>query len=72
MNVPPGLLLILLKDGMRTSLVVQWLRLHSPSAEPGSILGWGTGSHMLQLKIPPVATKTLRKPSTFTYLFMYK
>ena len=30
------------------SLVVQWLRLHTPSAEgPGSILGQGTKSHML-------------------------
>ena len=29
--------------GLGTSLVVQWLRLHAPSAESlGSILGWGT------------------------------
>ncbi|TEA29277.1 hypothetical protein DBR06_SOUSAS14810096, partial [Sousa chinensis] len=31
------------------SLVVQWLRLHAPSAGgPGSIPGQGTRSHMLQ------------------------
>ena len=30
----------------RTSLVVQWLRLHAPNAEgPGSIPGQGTRSH---------------------------
>ena len=30
-----------------TSLVAQWLRLHTPSAGgPGSIPGQGTGSHM--------------------------
>ena len=35
-----------------TSLVVQWLRLYCPNAGgPGSILGQGTGSHMLQLRI---------------------
>ena len=50
-----------------TSLVVQWLRLHIPSAErPGSIPGQGTRSHMPQLrvrvpqlKIPHAATKDL-------------
>ena len=49
-----------------TSLVVQWLRLHSPSAGgPGSIPGQGTRSHMPQLrgyvlqpKILHTATKT--------------
>jgi len=55
-----------------TSLVIQWLRLYDPSAGgPGSILGQGTGSHMLllrvlmpqlevdmpQLQIPQAATK---------------
>ena len=36
----------------RTSLVVQWLRLHSPNAGgPGSIPDQGTRSRMLQLKI---------------------
>ena len=35
-----------------TSLVIQWLGLHSPSkGGPGSIPGWEAGSHMLQLKI---------------------
>ena len=34
-----------------TSLVVQWLRLHAPSAGgPGLIPGQGTGSHMPQLR----------------------
>ena len=35
-----------------TSMVVQWLRLHTPNAEgPGSIPGQGTRSHMLQLRV---------------------
>ena len=34
-----------------TSLVVQWLRLHTPNAGgPGSIPGQGTRSHMPQLR----------------------
>ena len=42
----------------RTSLVVQWLRLHAPNAgDPGLIPGQGTRSHMPQLKIPHAATK---------------
>ena len=42
------------KDG--TSLVVQWLRLHTPKAgKLGSIPGQGTRSHMLQLS--PSAAK---------------
>ncbi|TEA38804.1 hypothetical protein DBR06_SOUSAS610174, partial [Sousa chinensis] len=41
------------------SLVVQWLRLHAPSAGgPASIPGQGTRSHMLQLKILHATTKT--------------
>ena len=44
------------------SLVVQWLRLHSPNAGgPGLISGQGTGSHMLQVNIPHVTTKTSYK-----------
>ena len=36
-----------------TSLVVQWLRLWAPKAAgQSSNLGWGTRSHVLQLKIP--------------------
>ena len=50
---------------MGTFLVVQWLRLHIPSARNlSSIPGWGTRSHMpqlrvciAQLKIPHAATK---------------
>ena len=44
-----------------TSLVVQWLRLHTPNAEgPGSIPGQGTRSHMLQLR-PGTAKKKKKK-----------
>ena len=39
------------------SLVVWWLRLRAPEAGgPDSTLGWGTRSHMPQLKIPHAAT----------------
>ena len=35
-----------------TSLLVQWLRLHTPNVEgPGSIPGQGTRSHMPQLRV---------------------
>ena len=35
-----------------TSLVNQWLRLHTPNArDPGSIPGWETRSHIPQLKV---------------------
>ena len=43
-----------LKDNNKkvTSLVVQWLRLHTPSAGSlGSITGQGTRSHMPQLRV---------------------
>ena len=55
---------------MGTSLVVQWLRLRAPNAGgPGSILGQGSNNrpHMLQLKIPRAATKTLHSQRN-TYL----
>ena len=43
----------------RTSLVVQWLRLHAPNAGgPGSAPGQETRSDKAQLKIPSGATKT--------------
>ena len=43
----------------RTSPVVQWLRLHAPSAGgPGSIPGQGTRSRVPQLNIPHAKTKT--------------
>ena len=48
--------------GIGTSLVVQWLRLHTPIAGgPGSIPGQGTGPHMPQqrLNILSAATKSL-------------
>ena len=47
---------------MGTSLVVQWLRLHSPSAGgTGSIPGQGTSSHIYaSTKSPHAATKTRR------------
>ena len=39
-------------SGLRTSLVVQWLRLHAPNAGGlGSIPGQGTRSHMPQQRI---------------------
>ena len=39
-------------DIIRTSLVVQWLTLHTPNAGgPCSISGQGTRSHMLQVRI---------------------
>ena len=42
-----------------SSLVVWWLRRHAPNAGGlGSILGWGTRSHMPQLKILNAANKT--------------
>ena len=34
------------------SLMVQWLRFHTPNAGPGSVLGQETGSHIPQLKYP--------------------
>ena len=42
-----------------TSLVVPWLGLHASKAEDlGSIPSQGTRSHMMQLKIPHIPTKT--------------
>ena len=42
----------------RTSLIVQWLRLHAPNAGGlDSIPGQGTRFHMQQLKIPYATTK---------------
>ena len=58
--------MIISKEQYRTSLVVQWLRLHTHNAGAlGSSPGQGTRSHMPQLrvhmpqlKIPHAATKT--------------
>lgn len=38
-----------------TSLLVQWLGLHTPNT--GGPAGWGTGSHLPQLKILNAAMK---------------
>ena len=44
---------------MGASLVIQWLRFWAPNAGGlSSILGQGTRSHMLQLKILHATTKT--------------
>ena len=41
-----------------TSLMVQWLKLHAPNATAlRSIPDKGTRSHILQVKIPHIATK---------------
>ena len=54
------LTLISLRTSAQTSLVVQWLRLHTPKAGgPGSIPGQGTKFHMPQLSISQATTKTL-------------
>ena len=54
------------KGKIRSSLVVQWLKLHAPDAGgPGSIPGQGSRSHLLQLKIPHLATK-IEDPCTAT------
>ena len=43
-----------------TSLVVQWLRLYTPSAgDPGSRLGQGTRSHVPQLSVCVLQLKIL-------------
>ena len=52
------------KGRERTSLVVQWLRLHAPNGGGlGSILGWGTRSHMLQLTVCMPKLKILHATS---------
>ena len=46
---------LILKCDSRTSLAVQWLRLHTPNAgDPSLIPDLGTRSHMLHLKDPRV------------------
>ena len=43
-------------EGLGTSLVIQGLRIHTPNASGmGLIPGQGTGSHMLQLRVPCVS-----------------
>ena len=42
-----------------TSLVAQWMRLHTPNAAgPGSFPGQGTRSHMLQPRVHTPQLKT--------------
>ena len=54
------------KAFIRTSLVVQWLRLLTPSAGGlGAIPGQGTRSCMPQLKIPRAATN-IKEPTCCT------
>ena len=49
-----------LVECLRTSLVVQWLGLRIPNAgDPGLISGWGTRSHMLQLRVHKPQLKIL-------------
>ena len=48
------------KTGKRTSLVVQWLRLHTPNVGGlGSITGQATRPHMLQLRVHVLKLKIL-------------
>ena len=43
--------------------MVQWLRLHAPNAGgPGPILGWGTTSHVLQLRDPMLQLNMTQDP----------
>jgi len=57
------------KPGIGTSLVVQWLRLHAPSAEgPGAISGQGTRSHKLQ---PGVHTPATKEPSSCNWKVLH-
>ena len=57
----------------RTSLVVQWLGLHAPSAgDPGSIPGQGTRSHRPQLKSLYAASKDLVQISKEIFFFNFK
>ena len=50
--------IIQFKDGQRTSLVIQWVRLHTPNTGGlGSIPGQGTRSCMPQLKSSHATTK---------------
>ena len=54
-----------------TSLVVQWLRLHTPNAGgPGSIPGEPTGCHVLQLlNKSPYASMRILHAATKTHTF---
>ena len=56
---------------MGTSLVVQWLRLHSPNAEgKGSIPGQGTRSHMLHLR-PRTAKEIYASAKSLSYVCLF-
>ena len=47
----------------QTSLVVQWLRLHSQCRGLSSVPGWGTRSHMPQLKDPTGCSEDPAQPN---------
>ena len=54
-----------LQSRLRTSLVVQWLRLRAPNAGgPGSISDQGTGSHTLQLRVCMPQLKQIQHATT--------
>ena len=56
-----------------TSLVVQWLKLHSHNAgDLGLIPGQGTRSHMPQLKILHATTKTQHSQINKYFLMNFK
>ena len=66
---------ILRNDRHRTSLVVQWLRLHAPNIGVwGSISGQGTRSHMPQqrLKTPCTTTKIWNSQINIFFFFLKK
>ena len=69
----------LIEHNAGTSLVVQWLILHAPSAGgPGLIPGQGTRSHMPQLrvrmpqlKVPHATDKTQRSQIKYKHINKY-
>ena len=55
----------ILKAGTETYLLVQQLRLHAPNAgDLGSILGQGTRSHILQLRVHMMQQKDTTCPNS--------
>lgn len=63
------------RGGGRLPWVVQWLRLHAPTAgAPGLISGQGTRAHVLKLMIPHAAMKTWRAKKTKSWgqIFIFR